>query len=378
MNTVALFLFFASVCGLSASTEHVNFFVGGYGGGLYSLTLDTENGTLFGNGIHDVGPQPSSLHYIDNYLYVVNEVDNYPVNGAGGAGVFDVDNDGQIVSGNTISSKGQQPCHIGVETWFDTVFVSHCGSGEFNVFERFGDGNETSIGDIKFSSLGNGARAQGAFFGAHNRYIYVTVSHETDHDSIIRYYIEKDGTVVKTDITELPSDSKPGRMVFDTTRQYAYVLLEKANEILGFNVDAETANLEYFGSFPTLPDNFNGSSYASDIVIHPSNGFIYVTNRGADTISELAINADTGSLTLMRSESSGGFSPAALAIDPTGSFLVVCNQYSSAVDSFAIDQDSGSLTSVDRIVVTSASSIAFQVSCCIQWIQTKFSSFFKN
>jgi len=80
---LTLFLFCATFS--SSSGENINLFVGAYGDTIYQCVLNTEDGKLAKKEGFTVGPNPSYLEWLGDRLYVVNEEENYPVQGAGGS-----------------------------------------------------------------------------------------------------------------------------------------------------------------------------------------------------------------------------------------------------------------------------------------------------
>ena len=93
-----------------------------------------------------------------------------------------------------------------------------------------------------------------------------------------------------------------------------------------------------------LPHDFSGISYAAEIMMHPSGKFLYVSNRGYDSIAVFSIEQRTGELNLIQHVSTQGKTPRNFAIDPTGQLLLAANQNSDNVVTFRIDRESGKLT----------------------------------
>ncbi len=87
---------------------------------------------------------------------------------------------------------------------------------------------------------------------------------------------------------------------------------------------------------------------------------MYASNRGHDSIVMYAVDEDSGRLTYIGHEPTGGNYPRNFAIDPTGTFLLAANQNSGTIRSFWIDAqnrkvifyragDSGACTGVHKI-----------------------------
>ena len=93
----------------------------------------------------------------------------------------------------------------------------------------------------------------------------------------------------------------------------------------------------------TLPDNFSGTNTTAEIRIHPSGRFLYNTNRGHNTVTMYAVDADTGELSVIGWESTRGQWPRGMNIDPSGTFLYAANQNTDNIAVFRIQPSNGRL-----------------------------------
>jgi DNA-binding beta-propeller fold protein YncE len=78
-----------------------------------------------------------------------------------------------------------------------------------------------------------------------------------------------------------------------------------------------------------------------EIAVAVSGRFAYVLDGAKDDLATFAIDEETGALTLVDHEPSGGTGAVGLALDPTGQFLVVVHQGSRQVAAFHLDQKTG-------------------------------------
>jgi 6-phosphogluconolactonase len=82
----------------------------------------------------------------------------------------------------------------------------------------------------------------------------------------------------------------------------------------------------------------------AELVISADGKFLYVGNRGHDTVTVFAIDRGTGMLTLKENIPSGGKTPRNVRIDPTGNWFFAANEGGGNVTEFRIDHASGHLT----------------------------------
>ena len=94
----------------------------------------------------------------------------------------------------------------------------------------------------------------------------------------------------------------------------------------------------------TLPEKFPPESFAADIIIDPSGAFLYVSNRGHDSISIFRISERDGELKFMKCVSSEGKYPWSLNMDIHGNYLMVANQHSNNVVILKRNLSTGLLT----------------------------------
>jgi 6-phosphogluconolactonase len=84
-------------------------------------------------------------------------------------------------------------------------------------------------------------------------------------------------------------------------------------------------------------------NYPSEIVTSQDGKFLYVSNRGQNTIAEFKINRNKGTLSYLNEISTFGDFPRDFDIDSSGKYLVVANQKSDSITLFTINQTSGVL-----------------------------------
>ena len=95
----------------------------------------------------------------------------------------------------------------------------------------------------------------------------------------------------------------------------------------------------------TLPPGYEGKGNSTaEIAVHPSGKFVYVSNRGHDSIAIFRVDQKTGRLTADGHESTGGKTPRNFAIAPGGRFLLAANQNSDSVVVLSVDPKTGDLT----------------------------------
>ncbi len=118
--------------------------------------------------------------------------------------------------------------------------------------------------------------------------------------------------------------------------------------------------LKETGAASTLPPGFSGRNDVAEAAVHPNGKFLYVSNRGNDSIAILSVDAAKGTLAPAGGIPTGGKEPRHFAIDPSGKYLLAENQFSNNIVVFKIDPATGGLTATGQVVeVPSPVDIAF-------------------
>ncbi|HZY88839.1 MAG TPA: beta-propeller fold lactonase family protein, partial [Gemmataceae bacterium] len=136
----------------------------------------------------------------------------------------------------------------------------------------------------------------------------------------------------------------PRHFAFHPSGKFAYVINELNSTVTAMSYDAERGALTKIASVSTLPTGYKGNTTTAEVVVHPSGKFLYVSNRGQDSIAVFRIDSETGKLTAAGRQGAGVKVPRNFVVDPSGKFLLVANQDGDSVIVFRIDADSGKLT----------------------------------
>jgi 6-phosphogluconolactonase len=88
----------------------------------------------------------------------------------------------------------------------------------------------------------------------------------------------------------------------------------------------------------------------SQIHLTPSGQFLYVGNRGHNSIAGFAVDTDSGQLTAVGHVSTEAV-PTAFAVDAVGHFLFAAGTATGRLASYRIDGETGRLTALETYAV---------------------------
>ncbi|MCA1596276.1 MAG: lactonase family protein [Chloroflexi bacterium] len=343
---------------MSSSPQKLMVYVGGYTQGneqgIYLFHLDLATGELTPAGAGPATVSPSFLAIAPDrrFLYAVNESAHFGGTNNGGVSSFSIDPaTGGLAFLNEQSSRGSGPCHIIVDRAGKNVLVANYNSGSVAVLPIEADGRlgeATAFVQHHGSSINpgrqEGPHAHSMNLDAANNYAYAV---DLGMDKIMIYRFDSAlGTLAPGNPADEPvtPGSGPRHFTFSLDGGHAYVINELGSTVIGYSHDPRTGALKALQTISTLPQGFTGTNHPAEVQISPDGRFLYGSNRGHDSIVIYRIHPDTGLLTLVDIQSSGGKEPRNFRIDPTGQYLVAANQNSGNVVTFRIDHESGKLT----------------------------------
>jgi 6-phosphogluconolactonase len=236
------------------------------------------------------------------------------------------------------STGGAEPAHLTVDPSGRFLITANYSGGSISVHRLGPDG---SIGErtdlVQHEAHGNHPRQERAhphMVRADGDGLLVT---DLGGDAIYRYQLTADGRLKPDGVIATPPASGPRHLLPVGDRNY--LTAELSGEVLVYDAD-----WQFIGEVPASAAS--GANQPSELV---SNGrYLYVANRGPDTIAVFALDAK---LPRYLTEIPVGEWPRHMALD--GDRLYVANERSHTVMILAIDPDSGIPALASSIAVPS-------------------------
>jgi 6-phosphogluconolactonase len=142
----------------------------------------------------------------------------------------------------------------------------------------------------------------------------------------------------------------PRHFSFHPTRDLVYFSNEQGSSVTLYRLDAATGTLAAEQTIATLPDGWALRNTCSQIHLVPSGRFLYVANRGHNSIAGFAVDAATGHLTAVGHAATEAV-PSAFGLDPAGRFVFAAVSASGRLAAYRIDGDAGGLTALASYAV---------------------------
>jgi 6-phosphogluconolactonase len=143
-----------------------------------------------------------------------------------------------------------------------------------------------------------------------------------------------------------PAGAGPRHLAFHPGGAWAYVIDENDSTVRAYTYDATKGTLTEMQSISSLPPGFTGANTGAEIQIARSGRFVFVSNRGDDSVVTLSVDAASGKLAYVARTSTGGKTPRHFSLDEGDGVLLAANQASDDVVVFRLDPTTAALTQV--------------------------------
>ena len=332
-------------------------YIGSYtsngGEGIYQYSLDPASGELKRQRILAgvVNPSYLIIEPKGRFLYAVNEVDSYYGRPEGALSAFAIEpGTGQLRFLNQQPSQGASPCHLAFDRSGRFLLVANYGGGNLAVFPLMPDG---SLGPVSFRQAHEGRGPnESRQESPHPHYVSPdpfnrhVLAVDLGADRLIAYSFDAERGSLRPALNPYAA-SKPGsgprHLAFHPAGKWVYVIHELEARVSHYAYNGLNGGLSELQSLSCLPPEFAGENYGSAIQVDPDGRFLYVSNRGHDSIAHFSIRPEDGSLALLGCTSTRGKFPRHFTIDPSGRFLLAANQRSDSLSVFRIDPKGGGL-----------------------------------
>lgn len=279
-------------------------------------------------------PAPSWLvaHPAAPMLYAVSELDDGAVN------ALSIAPDGALRVASRQPSGGSAPCHLAVTADGRHLLCANYGSGSVAVFAVNDDGTLGTRTDL-VTHPGTGADPSRQE-GPHAHHVSVIDAEVTavdlGTDTLYGYRLGPDGRLRPLWETYAGAGVGPRHLVSTPTGR-RYVADELASTVSVYDPDASGAGLRLVHRRPATLTEPGERSYPSEIALSADLRFVYVANRGSDTVTTFAVDGDE--LTGVGETPCGGRQPRQFTLDDD--LMYVANQQSHSVTVLRVDPGSG-------------------------------------
>ena len=338
----------------------------GRGEGIYSFNFDKDSGDLTPIDVEPaLNPSYLSISHDKKYLYAVEEIpiEEYPKIKAYKINKSESQKSLSLI--NTQELPGSFACHLSLLNSQSHLVVAAYMSGNILVYPIGENGILLPmVQNIVHKGSGPNKTRQES---AHVHMIQPTKGNgfyavDLGLDLAKHYDLDKsEYNIVSQSSLDLHIEDGAGarHMVIHPHGNYYFIFGELTAEVFSFK--RSDNGIEFLENVNSLPDDVEAIPSGAAIRMHPNGKYLYVSNRGHNSIAIFNFDITTEKMIFIDRVYSGGETPRDFNIDPTGNWLLVANQDSDNIVVFKISQENGLLQrhSVNRHIKTG---------CCIQFI----------
>ncbi len=362
--------FLISGCGKIGSdykpSVDIPFFVGTYtktgSKGIYLCKLDTITGELKSVGLAASANQPAFLHVSmdDNFLWAVQE----GVGESDSAIAYAIEtSSNRLIRLNQVAIKGSGGCYISATYDHNYLLTSCYTSGSTSLIPLNASGEMDTVSyQVRYNGKGLIPSRQEASHCHSIRqdnggYIY-TADLGTD-----MIYIQKiiGDSLLNIDKIFVAPGSGPRHISFDPKGKYMAVVNELNSSVELYVKGSKSYFSKRQLSSLTVPAGYAGKNTAADIHFSSNGRFLYVSNRGHESIACFEVLRQQESLRLIEYMRDQVKQPRNFSLDPTGRFLLVANQSKNTITSYMIEKETG-------IPIYTGSFIAVMSPVCVKFL----------
>lgn len=264
-------------------------------------------------------------------------------NGQGGIAAFV---NGKLVS--QLLHEGASPAYIGINKEKKLLYTANYHTGVLAVISYDDQGQLTLLDQVKHENKALGPRPEQA--GAHPHYFDETpgghlVSCDLGQDRVDFYGF--DGQKL-THLASYQNEDGFGsrHLAFSPDGKYFYVAGELSSQVNAVKFDEENWMFRSLATYSTIPESWDQHNGAAAIRLSSDGKFLYVSNRGHDSIAVFAVLPNQA-LKLVQRVSTFGEFPRDFNWDAEEKYVVAANQNSNNATLYQRQSD-GTLTPLEK------------------------------
>ncbi|MBL8890254.1 MAG: lactonase family protein [Planctomycetaceae bacterium] len=336
--------------------------------GIYRCILDPATGEVSAPELAAELGSPSFIHISADgqSLYAIGESME-----EGGVYSFKLDQKtGKLSDQVTLTSGGATACHISTDQKNQFAVVSNYFGGSYSFFKLKPNGSLESriahhaIPVIKIDGADREARGHCGFFDATGTLAFTC---DAGQDKVHIYKLNREqGTVTPNDppYLAMPALSAPRHIHIAPDNSVAFVNGERDMTVNLVKLDVAGNQFEVIQSLSTLREGekVEAGYSTAECRIHPSGKFVYVSNRGHNTIAAFKYDANVKKLSPVGHITGDIKIPRNFNITPCGQWMLIASQDGGKVGVYKIDTTTGLATETKH-------SIKIDQCVCIKFLE---------
>lgn len=296
------------------------------------------------------------VEQLEGPVFAVKEVRTFEGNPSGAVSSFMMDPEtGMPNLLSLVSSGAGNPYHLSVSPCNQYLMVANHESASVAVFPIDREGRLVPFVDLHQDAPTDptGKRRPHAHFVTPDPGGNFVVSSDTGTGRITVYRLDSSSGILSLNDPpwgETHPGGSPRHLAFSPSGQYLFANGEADLTLSVFRFHRDTGELDHLQQLSTISSGIDRKKMSmAQLQVHPNGRFVYVANRGHDSIALFEFDEAVETAARVAVESTRGKTPRNFSIDPSGRFLYVGNQNSNSIECFKIDEDTGRLSYIQRV-----------------------------
>lgn len=254
---------------------------------------------------------------------------------------FRIDPHSGVLQSVSVVEAGEDPAQMTVDGTGKFLLTAYYVAAKVSVHRIGDDGALSSEPVQEFATL---EKAHAIVPDATNRFVYVP---HTGPNSIFQFGFSSETGLLRPlqpDRIERPANTGPRHLSWHPEFPIAYIGNEQGNSVTGYRMSPDGQLLPAL-SVSTLPEDYNGSNSTAEIQVHPCGRYLYVANRGHDSLAHVSVDSTGVGLKRVGNIATQSV-PRSFDIDPDGAWLLAAGEATGGLEVFRIEQETGHLQTV--------------------------------
>lgn len=251
---------------------------------------------------------------------------------------------------DTYFHPGAAPCYVGIDRTNHLIFTANYHLATLSVFSYDETGKLTFITSTKHE--GHGPRPEQD--SAHPHFFDRTpgghlVSCDLGTDKV-DFYDFKNNKLIHLVTYQMEKGFGTRHIVFSPDGKTMFIVGELSSQVNVAHLNENNWTFESVATYKTIPTDFTGTNGAAAIRLSNDGKFLYVSNRGDDSLVIYKVLNDDHLELIQRISTFGSF-PRDFNWDKTQKFVVAVNQNTNNATLYIRNKETGTLTPIQKDIL---------------------------
>lgn len=309
--------------------------------GMYAVTLNHDHQQLENVRLVAASQKPAYLQQVGDRVFAIKQDGDL-----GGVASYQL-KDGQAELIDQKLGAGAPPAYVGYDQDRKLLYSANYHKGTVTVFKVASDGTLTQTDEVTHQGECGPKPEQDA---PHAHYADLTPDKrlavcDLGMDLVVVYDVSDDGKLTQASRYQSEAGFGTRHLVFHPNGQVAYVLGELSSKLEVLKYDADTGSFSHVQTVATIPADWTAHNGAAAIHVCHSGRFVYVSNRGENTIAVFEVQPD-GRVKHIQSVATAGDFPRDFSLSHDQKFMIVANQNTNDLTLMRRDPATGHLATI--------------------------------